>query len=139
MEEVEHFFYFYGSLWIIHLHWWTWNLPYSFSLKVFIANLLEICIREFDENIYVVDTSKRFAQERSNVLQEEDNENISLEEKVCEEEDKILSLGMSMQPQEEDNEEQKYDENDEQLENEERKHPPSSPMDEGNTDRKSVV
>ena len=65
-------------------------------------------------------------------MQEEDDENISLEE-VCEEEDKILSLGMSMQPQEEDNEEQEDVENDEQLENEERKHPPLPPMDEGNT------
>ena len=65
-------------------------------------------------------------------MQEEDDENISLEEEVCEEEDKSLSLGMSMQPQEEDNEEQK-DEDDEQLETEERKHPPSPPMDEGNT------
>ena len=48
-------------------------------------------------------------------MQEEDDENISLEEEVCEEEDKNLSLGMSVQPQEDD-------ENGEQLENEERKH-----------------
>ena len=89
----------------------------------------------FDENIYVVDTRKRFSQGRSNVLQEEDDENISLEEEVCEEEDKSLSLGMSMQPQEEDNEEQKDEENDEQLETEERKHPPSPPMDEGDTSK----
>ena len=74
---------------------------------------LELGTLEFDENIYVIDTTKRA---RSNVLQEED--------------DKSLSLGMPMQPQEEDNEEQ---EDDEQLEIEERKHPPSPPMDEGNT------
>ena len=42
------------------------------------------------------------------------------------EEDKNLSLGIPVQPQEDD-------ENDEQLENEERKLPPSPPMDEGNT------
>ena len=43
----------------------------------------------------------------SNVLQEEDDENMSLEEEVCEGDDKSQSLGMPMQPQEEDNEEQK--------------------------------
>ena len=85
--------------------------------------ILNNCRNEFDENIYVIDTTKRATQERSNVLQEED-ENISLEEKVCEEDDKRLSLGMPMQPQEEDNEEQEDVENDEQLENEERKLPP---------------
>ena len=74
------------------------------------------------------DTTKRATQERSNVLQEEDDENISLEEEVCEQDDKSLSLGMPMQPQEEDNEEKNDEENDEQLENEERKHPPSPPM-----------
>ena len=49
------------------------------------------------------------------VWQEEDDENMSLEEDVCEEDDKSLSMGMPMQPQEEDNEEQKDEENDEQL------------------------
>ena len=107
--------------------------PIASHYKVFIANLLEICIREFYENIYVVDTRKRYAQGISNVLQEEDDENMSLEEEVCEEDDKSLSLGMPIQPQEEDNEEQEDDEDDEQLETEERKHPPSPPMDEGNT------
>jgi hypothetical protein len=52
------------------------------------------------------------ATESTNILQEE--------------EDKNLSLGMPVQPQEDD-------ENDEQLENEEGKLPPSPPMDEGNT------
>ena len=69
------------------------------------------------------------------VGQEEDDENISLEEEVCEEDDKRLSLGlgMPMHPQEEDNEEQEDVQNNEQLENEDKKHPPSPPMDEGNT------
>ena len=57
---------------------------------------------------------------------------MSLEEEVCEEDDKSLSLGMPMHPQEEDNEEQNDEENDEQLENEEGKHSPSPPMDEEN-------
>ena len=47
---------------------------------------------------------------------------MSLGEEECEEEDKNLSLGMPMKPQEDD----------EQLENEERELPPSLPMDEGN-------
>ena len=105
--------YFYGSLWIKHLHWGTWNLPYRFSIWIFIDPLLELCTLEFDENIYVVDTRKRFAQGSTDVLQEEDDENISLEEEVCEEDDKSLSLGMPMQPQEEDNEEQEDEKNDE--------------------------
>ena len=50
--------------------------------------------------------------ESTNILQEEDDENKSLEEEVCEEDEKSLSLGMPMQPQEEDNEEQEDDEND---------------------------
>ena len=99
--------------------------PIASQFKDLIAIILDLCINEFDENIYVVDTRKRAAQERSNILQEEDDENISLEEEVCEEDDKNLSLGMPMQPQEEDNEEQ---EDDEQLESEERKHPPSPPL-----------
>ena len=85
--------------------------PIASQSKNTIAIILNICIR------------KRFAQGRSNILQEEDDENISLEEEVCEEDDKNLSLGMPMQPQEEDNDEQNDEENDEQLENEERKHP----------------
>ena len=56
------------------------------NLYFFIDPLLELCTLEFDENIYVVDTRKRAAQESSNILQEEDDENISLEEEECEEE-----------------------------------------------------
>ena len=52
--------------------------PIASKFKVFITNLLNLCINEFDENIYIVDTRKRAAQERSNVLQEEDDENINL-------------------------------------------------------------
>ena len=61
-------------------------------------------------------------KESTDVLQEEDDENMSLEEEECEEEDKNLSFGMPMKPQE----------HDEQLENEERELLPSPPMDEGN-------
>ena len=89
--------------------------PIAAQSKNMVAIFLKICINEFDENIYVVDTRKRFAQGTTDVLQEEDDENISLEEEVCEAEDKSLSLRMSMQPQEEYNEEQKDEENDEQL------------------------
>ena len=67
--------------------------PSASQFKFFIDPLLELCTLEFDENIYVIDTTKRA---RSNVLQEEDDENISLEEEVCEEDDKSLSLGMPM-------------------------------------------
>ena len=73
--------------------------PIASQYKDLIVIILNICRNEFDENIYVIDTTKRATQGRSNVLQEEDDENISLEEEICEEEDKNLSLGMSMQPQ----------------------------------------
>jgi hypothetical protein len=49
---------------------------------------LAVSLIEFDENIYVVDTRMRAAQESTNILQEEDDES--------------LSLGMPMSPQEED-------------------------------------
>ena len=58
-------------------------------------------------------------------MQEQDDENMSLEEEEGEEGNKNLGLGRPMQPHEDD-------EDDEQLENEERKLPPSPPMDEGN-------
>ena len=76
-----------------------------------VAPILDLCIEDFDKNIYVVDTRMRAAQERTNILQEEDDE--------------ILSLGMPMQPQEEGNEEQKDEEND-KLEEEESEAPPPS-------------
>jgi hypothetical protein len=52
-----------------------------------ITIILNYYITNFIENVYVVDFNKRFmaAQESTNILQEED--------------DKSISLGMSMQPQ----------------------------------------
>ena len=126
MEEVEQFVIFMAAYELYTFIDEHETCPIASQFKVLIATILDLCIIEFNENIYVVDTRKKAAQERSNVLQEEDDENISLEEEVCEEEDKNLSLGMPVQPQEDD-------ENGEQLENEERKLQPSPPMDEGNT------
>ena len=127
MEEVEQFVIFMAAYELNTFIDEHETCPIASECKVSITNLLNICRNNFDENIYVIDTTKRSG---SNVLQEEDDENMSLEEDVCEEDDQSLSLGMPIQPQEEDNEEQ---EDDEQPENEERKHPPSPPMDEGNT------
>jgi hypothetical protein len=78
--------------------------------KIVINTILYDCIADFGENIYVIDYDKRVraAQESTNILHEEDDERIS--------------LGMPMQPQEE--------ENDEQLEKEERETPPSPSIDE---------
>ena len=93
------------------------------DLKETSSMLLEQFQETFSDNAYVIKYKEitLAAMKRTNILQEEDDDNISLEEEVCEEEDKDLSLGMPMQPQEDD----------EQLENEERKLPPSPPMDEG--------
>ena len=83
------------------------------ELATFTLEELEI-LQEADDFFSRADAIERkkltlAAMERTNILQEE--------------EDKNLSLGMPVQPQEDD----------EQLENEERKLPPSPPMDEGNT------
>ena len=101
-------------------------------MKGHISTILQLCKKDISDNVYVKERILA-SMESTNILQEGDDKNISLEEEVCEEDDKSLSLGMPMQPQGEDNEEQEDDENDEQLENDERKHPPSPPMDEGNT------
>ena len=95
MDEVEKFVIFmadYELYTFIEKHE---TCPTASQFKDLIAMILNICINEFDENIYVIDTTNRA---RSNVLQEEEDENISMEEKVCEEDDKSLSLGMPMQP-----------------------------------------
>ena len=44
--------------------------PIASQFKFFIDPILELCTLEFDENIYVVDTRKRFAQGSTDVLQE---------------------------------------------------------------------
>src|SRR4051812_36111214 len=76
------------------------------------TTILDICVTEFDDNIYVVDTRKIVSQESSNILQEGYDES--------------LSLGMPMQPQEEFNEDLKDEENGEELEEEKREVPPPS-------------
>jgi uncharacterized protein related to proFAR isomerase len=50
--------------------------------------ILQICIDEFSDNAYVIKYNERTlaATESANILQEEDDENISMEEEVCEEE-----------------------------------------------------
>jgi hypothetical protein len=48
--------------------------------------ILLICIDEFSDNAYVIKYKERTlaAMESTNILQEEDDENISMEEEVCE-------------------------------------------------------
>jgi ERCC4-related helicase len=50
--------------------------------------ILHICINEFSDNAYVIKYTERAlaAMKSTNVLQEEDDEKISMEEEVCEEE-----------------------------------------------------
>jgi ERCC4-related helicase len=50
--------------------------------------ILQICIHEFSDNAYVINYKERTldAMESTNILQKEDDENISLEEEVYEEE-----------------------------------------------------
>ena len=93
MEEVEQFVIFMAAYELYTFIDEHETCPIASQFKVLIATILDLCIVEFNENIYVVDTRKRAAQESSNILQEED--------------DKSLSLGMPMQPQEEGKEEQK--------------------------------
>ena len=98
MEEVEQFVIFMGAYELNTFIDEHETCPIASECKVTITNLLNKCIDEFDENIYVVDTRKRYAQGISNVLQEEDDENMSLEEEVCEEDDKRLSLDAHAAP-----------------------------------------
>ena len=97
MEEVEQFVIFMASYELYTFIDKHETFPIASQFKDLIATILDLCIIEFNENIYVIDTRKR-AQESSNILQEED--------------DKSLSLRMPVQSQEDD-------ENDEHLENEE--------------------
>ena len=88
MEEVEQFVIFMAAYELYTFIDEHETCPIASQFKVLIATILDLCIVEFNENIYVVDTRKRAAQESSNILQEED--------------DKSLSLGMPVQPQEDD-------------------------------------
>ena len=94
MKEVEQFVSFMAAYELNTFIDQHETCPIASQYKDLIVIILNICRNEFDENIYVIDTTKRAIQERSDVLQEEDDENISLEEEVCEEDDKSLSLGM---------------------------------------------
>ena len=80
MEEVEQFVLFMGAYALYTFIDEHETCPIASKCRVTITNLLNICRNEFDENIYVIDTTKRATQGRSNVLQEEEDENISLEE-----------------------------------------------------------
>jgi hypothetical protein len=70
------------------------NCSFTTKLKCISSFLLKTCIENFSDNAYVLcyENLSLAAQESTNILQEED--------------DKSLSLGMPMQPQEEDKEEQ---------------------------------
>jgi hypothetical protein len=70
------------------------TFPIASKFKSSIIGILNYCKPNYIENIYVVEFKKRgtASQERINILQGEDDESIS--------------LWMSMQPQEEDKEEQ---------------------------------
>ena len=54
-------------------------------MKGHISILLQLCKKEFSDNVYVKERILA-SMESTNILQEEDDENISLEEEVCEEE-----------------------------------------------------
>ena len=93
MEQVEEFVTFKASFELQTFIHENKSCPIANKFEREIDFILEYCIDNFSQNIYVVEYNEA-PQESSIVLQEE---------------------------------------NDEQLENEERKHPPSPPMDEGNT------
>ena len=95
MEQVEQFIIFMGAYELKTFK----DLNYEISAvarkhECVLDCTLDICINDFSENIYVVDFNEgsTTARESTNVLQEED--------------DKSLSLGMTMPPKEEYKEEQ---------------------------------
>jgi hypothetical protein len=57
-------------------------------MKGHLDAILQICINEFSDNSYVIKYKEIIlaAMESTNILQEEEDENISMEEEVCEEE-----------------------------------------------------
>ena len=77
MEEVEQFVIFMAAYELYTFIDEHETCPIASQFKVLIATILDLCIVEFDENIYVVDTRKRAAQERSNILQEEDDKSLA--------------------------------------------------------------
>ena len=66
-------------------------------MKGHIYIILQLCKKEFSDNVYVKERILA-SMESTNILQEEDDENISLEEEVCEEDDRSLSLGCPCSP-----------------------------------------
>jgi transcriptional regulator with PAS, ATPase and Fis domain len=93
--------------------------PIAYKYKIVRNTILDYFIAEFGENICIVDFDKRViaTQERTNIFQEEDDENIG--------------FGMPMQPQEE--------ENDEHLEKEERETPSSPSIYEVETQAQTIT
>jgi hypothetical protein len=56
-------------------------------MKGHLDAILQICINEFSDNAYVIKYEITLAaMEITNILQEEEDESISMEEEVCEEE-----------------------------------------------------
>jgi hypothetical protein len=77
--------------------------PVASKSIILITTILDLCIGDFSENISTVDFNKRVraSQENTNILQGEDDEGIT--------------LGMPMQPQQDDKEEQKKEDEDEKI------------------------
>ena len=68
MEEVDQFVIFMATYELYTFIEEHETCPIASKFKVFITNLLNLCINEFDENIYVVDTRKRAAQEKPKMV-----------------------------------------------------------------------
>ena len=62
VEEVEQFVIYMGAYELYTFIDEHETCPIASECKVTISNILNICINNFDENIYVVDTRKRYAQ-----------------------------------------------------------------------------
>ena len=84
MEQVEEFVTFKASFELQTFIHENKSCPIANKFEREIDFILEYCIDNFSQNIYVVEYNEA-PQESSIVLQEEDDENISLEEEVCEE------------------------------------------------------
>ena len=95
MEQVKEFVTFKASFELQTFIHENKSCPIANKFEREIDFILEYCIDKFSQNIYVVEYNEAL-QESSIALQEEHDENISLEEEVCEEDDKSLRLGMPM-------------------------------------------
>jgi beta-glucanase (GH16 family) len=90
MEEVEQFVCFMAGYELKTFLDEVYESGVTHDCEFDVTIILNHCIDDFSDNIYVVDYNKRVnvSQESNNILQEEDDESIS--------------MGMSMHPQEED-------------------------------------